>query len=326
MEKDVLEVLKRCSIYADFVVSGQTSTPRILEKATQDPLNSPALSLLDLDESSGNKREATAMRRSSRAVTSSPDKVADTIASATFEMLRAPTVYITKPMLDIFVRIQCVLRSPQYLPQIFFLYANKPVPKPGTSPVKYTSPTPKSIRNAIPPPLASAALDAAIVKRDLPLAVSIIETTTALSASRRNRFLRRAALPLFGLTAIPLGLYQIANHLAELQVAWDPEMSKFITISATCAWLSTLACTGYVAVTTYNDHHDRVVWRPGINMRERWMREDERWFFDRVAVAWGFKEKWRRGEETGEEWDALREHVGVRGMILDKTEFLEGMQ
>jgi hypothetical protein len=43
-------------------------------------------------------------------------------------------------------------------------------------------------------------------------------------------------------------------------------------------------------------------------------------------VAWGFKDVLRRGEEEGEEWENLREFIGMRGMILDKTELMEGMQ
>jgi hypothetical protein len=33
-----------------------------------------------------------------------------------------------------------------------------------------------------------------------------------------------------------------------------------------------------------------------------------------------------RGEEVGEEWESLREFIGMRGMILDKTELMEGME
>ncbi len=63
-----------------------------------------------------------------------------------------------------------------------------------------------------------------------------------------------------------------------------------------------------------------------MRLRERWLREEERAAFDRLALAWGFREKWRRGEERGEDWDALREFCARRGMILDKTELLEGME
>ena len=47
---------------------------------------------------------------------------------------------------------------------------------------------------------------------------------------------------------------------------------------------------------------------------------------DKVALAWGFKSVDLRGEEEGEEWEALREFIGMRGMILDKTDLMPGMQ
>jgi hypothetical protein len=71
---------------------------------------------------------------------------------------------------------------------------------------------------------------------------------------------------------------------------------------------------------------ERVVWQSGVPLRHRWLREEERAALDRVAVAWGFKDIYMRGEEEGEEWDSLREFIGMRGMILDKTDLMPGMQ
>ena len=82
---------------------------------------------------------------------------------------------------------------------------------------------------------------------------------------------------------------------------------------------------GFVAMTTANDHHDRVVWRPGVPLFERWLREDERAALDRIAGAWGFKESWKRGDEEGEEWEGLREWCLLRGMVLDKPDLMPGM-
>ena len=83
---------------------------------------------------------------------------------------------------------------------------------------------------------------------------------------------------------------------------------------------------GFVALTTSNDQMVRVVWRPGLRLRDRWLREEERAAFDRLALAWGFREKWRWGEERGTEWEALREFCARRGMVLDKTELMDGME
>ena len=63
------------------------------------------------------------------------------------------------------------------------------------------------------------------------------------------------------------------------------------------------------------------------------VRRDRTWNDDgarkelvKFFEAWGFEDRHRRGEEQGEEWEALRDTIGLRGMVLDKTEFLEGMQ
>jgi len=81
-----------------------------------------------------------------------------------------------------------------------------------------------------------------------------------------------------------------------------------------------------VAVTTANDNMDRVTWAPGIPLRDRYMREEERAAIDKIAGSWGFRENWRRGEEEGEDWDVLREWIGNKGMILDRVELMEGME
>ncbi|KAF2460744.1 hypothetical protein BDY21DRAFT_333278, partial [Lineolata rhizophorae] len=95
---------------------------------------------------------------------------------------------------------------------------------------------------------------------------------------------------------------------------------------AIMAWLGASATLGLVALATRNDHFRRVTWAQGTPLRERWVREPERAALDRVACAWGFREKWRWGEEEGVEWEALREWLAYRRMVLDKTELMEGMQ
>jgi hypothetical protein len=83
---------------------------------------------------------------------------------------------------------------------------------------------------------------------------------------------------------------------------------------------------GGITVLTWNHHHDRVTWVSGTPGWERFRREDERAMFDRVAQAWGFKERERRGEETGDEWGFLREEIGVSGMELDHVHRMDGME
>jgi hypothetical protein len=322
-ETDVLELLERCHDYANFIVFGQREVPQNVDDAIQYEEDTATSSLLDLDEASA----GTSVNDTQLGMpVSSREKAADTISLLIYDVLRAKNVFITPPMLDLFVRTECLLGSPQYIPSIFYLYANKPIPKPKTSPIVYRNPWPRSPKNAIPRTLSDAALDAAIAKKDLPLAIAIIDTTVALPAFKINKLLRRASFPFLGAALTPIVAWSFAEKVAAWQVAWDPPMAKFVVMSSTMAYIGTLGVVGFVALMTYNDHFERVVWQPGMNLRDRWIREEERLYFDRVAVAWGFKEKWKRGEEQGEEWEALREFVGMRSMILDKTDLLEGMQ
>ncbi|KAL8976496.1 MAG: hypothetical protein Q9177_006844 [Variospora cf. flavescens] len=85
------------------------------------------------------------------------------------------------------------------------------------------------------------------------------------------------------------------------------------------AYVGFTATIGAVAVTTANDQMDRVTWATGTPLRDRWTREEERMLIDRVAGAWGFQQRWRRGEEEGQDWEALREWIGMRGMALQFT-------
>ena len=103
-------------------------------------------------------------------------------------------------------------------------------------------------------------------------------------------------------------------------------MYKFVVLAACGAYFGTLGVVGFVALTTYNDNHIRVSWQPGMEMRSRWLREDERAAYDRIALAWGFKEQPRWGEEQGHEWEGFREYLGVREMDLDRSNLLDGME
>jgi len=103
-------------------------------------------------------------------------------------------------------------------------------------------------------------------------------------------------------------------------------MATNVAFAGILAYVALTGTIGFVAVTTANDQMDRVTWATGTPLRERWLREEERAMIDRVAGAWGFKEKWRRGEEEGSDWAGLREFTGLRGMVLDRVELMEGME
>ncbi|KAF2813394.1 uncharacterized protein BDZ99DRAFT_382111, partial [Mytilinidion resinicola] len=237
-----------------------------------------------------------------------------------------PPVFVTPAILEAYTTTQSLLVRPSTLPEAFTLYASKPVPKPSTSPVTYKPQSPSAASAAIPTPVADVALNAAIASKSLPLALDVIETTYRAPAFRRAKFLRRALPPLTGAALAPLAVYTLAGQLAQYQSTMDPGTATAMAFAGMLTYVAATATIGVVAVTTANDQMDRVTWAMGMPLRERWLREEERGAVDRVAGAWGFKEPWRRGEEEGEEWEGLREWVGVRGMVLDKVALMEGME
>ena len=317
---DVLELLEQCLHFAQVLVFGRTEENTAPELAAE---NTPTSSLLDLDESSEASVEVSSSSGLSR---SFRENASTALSQLIFNLLRGPKIFITPEMLQLYVRIQALLGKPEYLPEIFHLYATKPIPRPGSNPIAYHKPSPRSPKNAIPIELSDAALDAAIAKKDLPLALSVIETTVSAPAFRANKFLRKASLPAVALGATPLCAYSAAAAVANWQNTYDVKTATYMAMAGMMAYVGTLAAIGFVAVTTSNDQMERVVWQPGLKLRDRWLREEERLYFDRVAQAWGFKERSRRGEEQGEDWEALREFCGRRQMVLDKTDLLEGME
>ena len=106
----------------------------------------------------------------------------------------------------------------------------------------------------------------------------------------------------------------------------DPQYATSVAFAGIMTYIFTVGGLGYVVVTTANDQMDRVTWSRGVPLWERWVREEERAAFDRVAGRWGFQDVRRRGEEEGTDWDVLREVVGLRGMGLDRVELMEGME
>lgn len=322
-ELAVLEVLDRAHQFANVVVFGTSETPS--EEALAKPQEDTAASLLrDLEEPQSTSKvdlpKVPGLSLSFRG------KAANTICELLYTLLKDPKIFISLPILEVYTRIQCLLGRPEYLPEIFYLYAHKPIPRAKSSPIQYSSPSPKSPKSAIPLRLSDAALEAAIQKKKMALAIAIIDTTVGTSAFRRDKLLRRASLPFMFVASTPVIAYAGAEWVSKWQNVWDPSMSKWTAMAGAMAYITTLSTIGFVAVTTWNDHHDRVAWTPGTSLRERWTREEERAYYDRVAIAWGFKEKLKRGEEQGEEWESLRETVALRSMMLDAPHLMEGME
>ncbi|KAF2639889.1 hypothetical protein P280DRAFT_491017 [Massarina eburnea CBS 473.64] len=241
------------------------------------------------------------------------------------DLVKHPKVFISPNILALYIRLQRLLGNPRAIPEVLFLYANKPVPELGSSPPKYSRPSPNAAKQAIPVKLADEALTAAIEAKDMPLALDVVKTTYCAPAWWYHRFLRKLALPSTIAAITPLALYMIAQELSQYSNYMEPWLFKLYSFMGLSTYVLCTGTLGFVALTTHNDHHVRVVWRPGIPLLDRYMREDERAALDRIACAWGFKETWRRGDEEGEEWEGLRQWILLKGMILDKADLMPGM-
>ena len=250
----------------------------------------------------------------------------ENVSRTAFEIIKDPKVFITPKILKAYVDIQSLLHRPKSFPEVFKMYAEKPIPIPGTSPIRYKSAKPSNMTSAIPTKTAKTALAAAIRSQNLSLSLHIIPSTLSAPSFHRAKLFQRALVPVSGFALAPAAAYTIASQLSLFQNTMSDEMATKIAFAGILAYVGCTATIGIVAVATANDQMDRVTWAQGTPLRERWLREEERAMMDRVASAWGFKESWRRGEEEGADWEALRELVGLRGMVLDRVELMEGME
>ena len=281
----------------------------------------PTSSLLDLEER--RKRSGSPARSLTRATR---DRIAEEVSKAAFNIISCPPVFITPSLLATYVNTQALLNRPDAIPTALVLYASKPVPRPGTTPIEYTASNPKKASSAVPFSTASIALDAAIAAKNLPVCFDIINITVCTTAFRRSKLLRRALLPAIGAAMVPVAAYEAASQWSMWQDTLDKQEAMKIMFAGLLAYIGFTATIGVVAVTTANDQMDRVTWAIGTPLRERWLREEERAFVDRVAGAWGFQEPRKRGEEEGTDWEKLREWAGLRRMVLDKVGLMEGME
>lgn len=321
-EEAVVALLQQCLHIVESFLKAQ----ELHEKENSNPTpnatatkSTAASSLLGLDE-----KHATTGK--SRIPKKTGPRIVDSVSQISTELLLDEKVFISPEVLELYTKIHVLLKRADYLPQIFSLYANKPIPEANTSPIKFRQQNPNSLKNAISSKIANEALDIALEQKNLSLALAIIDTTFCAPAFTRAKLLKNAAVPLAGLATAPLASYVVATWAANMQNTMDESLATGITFTATLAYIGFTSSVGIIAVATSNDQMERVSWAPGIPLRHRWLREEERGALDRVAMAWGFKDPYRRGEEEGEEWESLREFIGMRGMVLDRTELMEGMQ
>ncbi len=313
-EEDTNHVLASCKAVSDLLVFEPDSTTY-----TVPSMDGPASALLSLDNS---KRAKIPFRALPEAI----QQMGEELSQLSYSIIKAPSIFISRQALKLYVEIQAALQKPETLPEVLELYATKPVPQEGTFPIRYSNKNPNNARNAVPRPIADLALQTAINTKQLVVAMDIVETSYIKKAFHRDKFIRIALLPATGLAVAPVAAYAIASQLAGLQDTMDFTMATNVAFAGIMAYIGFTTTIGIVAITTANDQMDRVTWAPGVPLRERWIREEERAAIDKMAGAWGFRETWRRGEEEGEEWDSLREWIGKRAMILDRVSLMEGME
>ena len=328
LEREINTIIQNGNISSEERLQSYEAYARLIAKTrrpSSPPLQddmSPASTLLSLEERRpGNATLLTDLELPTR------KKIAGQISNMAYNVMRDPTTFITSEMLVSYVNIQSLLGFPKTIPQVFVLYAQKPVPRPGSSPLQYRTSNPNKVSSAIPLITAQTGLAAAIEARDLPVCFDIINTSVCTTAFRRFKFIRRALLPIIaGIGLVPIAAYTLASQWAAYQNSMDPAVVTRNTFAGIMAYVCFTGTIGLVAIATANDQMDRITWVAGTPLRERWIREEERALIDRVAGAWGFKEKSKRGEEEGKDWEALREWVGLRGMVLDRVEHMEGME
>ncbi|KAI6853457.1 hypothetical protein KC343_g8751 [Hortaea werneckii] len=338
-EQRLLYVLEQFEALAQTLIDGHTAESlKNASNGTQTNPTDPTAAKTSTSQSEDSMSATSALLGSvnSRSYPAFITKAAvlHLISEKAESLLRHPHVFITPALLKAYVHLQSLLHQPASFPDIFDLYAHKPIPVPGggSNPDK-NQPTitfkparPTNPSAAIPTPTASLALTTAITTHSLLLSLSIINTTFSTPAYRRSKTLQHLLLPGSLLTVSPLAAYTLSTSFSSWQNTMDPTYATGVAFAGICTYVASVCSIGYVAITTANDQMQRVTWAQGVPLWERWVREEERAALDRVALAWGFEGTERRGEEVGWEWEVLREEVGLRGCVLDRSELMEGME
>lgn len=257
--------------------------------------------------------------------TKTSQSIVDFISDAAFAIVDDKRVFLTASLLEQYVQIQARLGRPNSLPRILEAYASRPAPRNSKGTIAYKPQNTKDVRSSVAPEVADAALDTALVAKSLDAAVGVVEWTYAAPAFVRYKLLRRGLLPGFVVVGVPMATYILASQLATYQQTMDTATATGMSFAAILAYISFTGTIGVVANATANDQMRRVTWAPGTPLRERWLREEERDALDKVACAFGFREAHRYGEEEGAEFQALREYIMSKGMLMDQVELMEGM-
>ncbi|KAL8872402.1 MAG: hypothetical protein Q9174_001968, partial [Haloplaca sp. 1 TL-2023] len=233
----VEDALRACEQLASFLARISPSngeTPRLEI--------SPASNLLSLEES---QNESKTQRQKDIPWTISAQNAATQLISTTaYKVVTDPKVFITPKVLSAYVHVQSLLNRPRSLPEIFKLYASKPVPKSSSKSITYSHPSPRKPSAHIPLPVANDALSAAIKIKDLPLCFDIIESSVCAPAYRLSRFLRKAFIPVSGAALAPFAIYQLASQLSAYQVTMDSRMATNLFFGGILAYVGFTSTLG----------------------------------------------------------------------------------
>lgn len=250
----------------------------------------------------------------------------DSISGTAYDIVTHANVEMTPEILELYVQVQARLGQPEPLPAVLELYATKPKPAVKNGIIRYVRRNPDAPSRAVEMDTAELALQTAIGARNLDAALGIIEATYALPAFRRQKLIKRATAPALALAGLPFCILGLATAYAvHMQNTMDVATATTLACMGISGYFLSVGSLGLIAKLSNKDHMRRVTWTPGTPLRYRWLREEERAALDKVACAWGFREPWRHGEETGADWEGLKEYMGYRQMLLDRVEFMDGM-
>jgi len=311
-EKAVVGVLKRYQAFAQQLLNEKVTAPKAIK-------NSDGSATSALLSSVNNKLESSRI---------SKEDVLRNMSNTADKIVEAPSIFITQEILRAYISLQSLLGRPRRFADILRLYREKPIPSvSNTAPyLTFNEQNPSSPSTAVPPETADLALQGAIDIHDLSLALSIIDETYCTTSYFRSKVIRSALLPIVGAVLTPVAAFSLASRFALLQNTMDPSYATGVAMAGILTYTSAVGTIGYVALTTANDQMRRITWAQGMPLWERWVREEERGAVDKLAQAWGFKSMDRWGDEEGKDWDELKEWTGLRGMVLDKVELMEGME
>ncbi|EPS36198.1 hypothetical protein H072_10257 [Dactylellina haptotyla CBS 200.50] len=241
-----------------------------------------------------------------------------------YHIIIHPYIFISPKILTEYIKLAAILKDPSTIPSVLKLYANKAVTYDPSKPPR--KPNPNAAKNAISFETARDALQVAISAKNMPLALEIIDNTMSATAWCRRKLWTKFIPFTAGAGAVPVALWRLSDWIAQFQEQWMHEKAVAYAFIGFMTYYICTGSLGMIALLTWNDHMIRVNWIPGVFMRERWFMEEQRALTDRVAMAWGYQEPHKRGLESGWEWEMLRHWAGVRGMIIDSSEMVEGRE